>query len=75
MLVRRTGARRHEHPYWYIYADRAEEQAAMRAGLLKDQAPDARFKYVVTFGLRSRQAAEVAMADFEPIVQAAIARL
>jgi hypothetical protein len=60
MIVRQTGARRHEHPYWYIYADLPEEQAAIRAGLLDDRAPDARWRFVIEFG-RSKPAAVQAM--------------
>lgn len=76
MIVRRTAARRHEHPYWYIYADRPEEQAAIRAGLLEDRAPDARWRFVIEFGYRSKPAAVTAMEEeWAPKVEQAIAQL
>jgi len=75
MKVRRTGAKRGRSPIWYVWADQPEEQAAIRAGLLKDRAPDNRFRYVLAWGFTSRQAAERAMEELQPQVDELTSRI
>ena len=63
MRIRRTGATRGDAPVWYVQADSAGEQLAFRAGLIEERAPDARWRYVMAWGFRSRPAAEAALPD------------
>lgn len=71
MIVRRTGAPAGTSPHWYVSADRPEEQAAIRAGLLEERAPDARWRYVLAWGFVSKAAAQEALARLRPAVEAA----
>ena len=73
MIVGRTGAKRGVSPTWYVSADLAEEQAAIRAGLLEERSPDARWRFVLAWGLPSRATAEDALARLRPAVAAAVA--
>jgi len=61
MKVRRTGGKRGSSPTWYIWADDAREQAAIRAGLVAEMAPDARFRFVLAWGFGSEAEATAAM--------------
>jgi hypothetical protein len=72
MVVRRTGAKRGTSPTWYVSADLLEEQAAIRAGLLEERSPDARWRFVLAWGFPSRIEAVEALARLRPAVAAAI---
>jgi len=62
MRVKRARARRGERVTWYIWADRPEEQAAIRAGVLEDAAPEGSLmRFVLAWGFGSRAGAEAAM--------------
>ena len=75
VIVRRTGAKRGASPTWYVSADLAEEQAAIRAGLLAERSPDARWHYVLAWGFPSKAVAEDALARLRPAVVAAVGAL
>jgi len=72
--VRRTGAGAGTSPTWYVWADRPEEQAAVRAGLLDERSPDARRRYVLAWGFPSREAAEEALERLRPAVAGAVTK-
>jgi len=72
MKVRRTGGKKGESVTWYVGADSAEEQVAIRAGLLEEKAPDARWRYVLAWGYPTRQAAIEAMEKLRPVVEAVV---
>lgn len=75
MRVRKTGAQRGERVTWYVWADREEERAAVRAGLLEERAPDARWRYVLAWGFGSRGGAVGAMAVMREEVERVVARM
>ena len=75
MIVRRTGAKRGDCPTWYVWADMPAEQAAIRAGLLEERAPDARRRYILAWGFPSRRAAEEALERLRPAVAAAVTKI
>lgn len=63
MRIRRTGAKRGCSPTFYIQADRDEEKAAIRAGLLDeiDRRSIGGKPYVLACGFPNQQAAEAEM--------------
>jgi hypothetical protein len=73
MKVRRTGAKRGQSPTWYVWADQPSEQAAIKAGLLEEQAPDLGYRYILVWGCRSQQAARQAMERIRLEVEQAVA--
>lgn len=72
MRVRRTGGGKGRKATWYVWADRAEERGAMRAGLLEERSPDARWKYVLAWGFGTRGAAREGMKGLEAKVGRAV---
>jgi hypothetical protein len=73
MKVRRTGAKKGGRPTWYVWAERPEEQVAVRAGLLEEEAPAGQlFRYVLAWGFGSRSAAREAMEGLETKVDMAV---
>ena len=72
MRVRRTGGKRGQRVTWYIWADQPDEQAAIRAGLLPERSPDARWRFVLAWGFPSREAAEGAMERVQIELDAAL---
>lgn len=72
MRVRRTGAGRGRKPLWYVWADLEEEQEAIRAGLLDERAPDARWRFVLAWGFSSRSEAREEMKRLEEKVRWAV---
>lgn len=65
MHVRRTGASRHRRPTWYIGTSEDWERAAIRIGVVVNGVADARYRYAVSFGYRSRPSAEDAIPAVE----------
>jgi len=57
MRIRRAGTRRGESATWYVWANRLEEQIAIRNGVLEDHAPDRRWRFVLAWGFGSQRAA------------------
>jgi len=71
MMIGRTAARRGSKTTWYVYADRAVEQRAIREGLLEERAPDVRWRFVLAWGLESKRAAVAALEELRPAVEEA----
>jgi len=71
--VRRT--RDDKRTIWYVWADRLEEQTAIRVGLLEDHSPNARLKFVLGWGLPSLEAARNAIEQLQPTVDDVVAMI
>lgn len=72
MMIGRTAAKRGSKTTWYVYADRAAEQRAIREGLLEERAPDVRWRFVLAWGFRSKREAEAALEELRPAVEEAV---
>jgi hypothetical protein len=77
MRVRRTGAKRGCSPTFYIQADRPEEKAAIKAGLLDeiDRWAIGGKPYVLAYGFPNQQAVEAEMEELESEILLAVRAL